>query len=535
MLACLLATVSFAQIEVAPHVVAPSSSRALVGHVRSNHYFFTGGTASPEAVGPAPKKRTAPDGLYPSRILTAYSLTGGLGSQAIAIVVPFHLPSALKDFNKFSTQFGLPLETSTNPGLATNTHLQVVYATGVPAANVGWGSLAALTMEWAHAIAPKAKVYLVEAGSDSLVNVYTAVKVAKVLPGVKEVIMPWGVDEYAAEKADDAIFVQPGVTFFAPSGDFVGHSQFPATSPNVIGVGGTHLIFSGTTAVETAWDSSACGLSPYEPRPAGQDPVNSVVGAKRGSPDITAIGDPLTSVAVYSDFAIGGWSVMGGTSLSSAIAGALANARGSFSDSSATELFRINTLLGTRFFRDITAGSTGTFSAKAGYDILTGAGSGRGLFESVIAKVYKPTVVSIDTGVHTAGTLASLAALDANSLQVLAKNSSGLNWAQITVKIPIDHVPSQMVNLSLQVSALTALRADISVIATDFKTGNTDTLATIPGSASMTSTSIPISKWATVFAPAAGNYVQITLQATRPATSGPFTLSLDQVTLTGSY
>ena len=70
------------------------------------------------------------------------------GTKAIAIVDAYDYPSAFSDLELFSAQFGL---------LAPN--FQVVYATGTPPkADSGWGLDAALDIEWAHAMAPGAKL-----------------------------------------------------------------------------------------------------------------------------------------------------------------------------------------------------------------------------------------------------------------------------------------------------------------------------------------------------------------------------------------
>ena len=48
-----------------------------------------------------------------------------------------------------------------------------------PAVNANWNIEEALDIEWAHAMAPSAKIYLVEAASSSYSDLLTAVSVAK--------------------------------------------------------------------------------------------------------------------------------------------------------------------------------------------------------------------------------------------------------------------------------------------------------------------------------------------------------------------
>ena len=56
---------------------------------------------------------------------------------------------------------------------------QVVYASGTrPAYNSGWSQEAALDIEWSHALAPTAKIVLVEAASNSFTNLLAAVDFA---------------------------------------------------------------------------------------------------------------------------------------------------------------------------------------------------------------------------------------------------------------------------------------------------------------------------------------------------------------------
>ncbi len=84
------------------------------------------------------------------------------GSKAIAIVDAYDYPAAATDLATFSTQMGLPAPSSAN--------FAVVYATGTKPPNgtgSGWDVEAALDTQYAHGIAPKAMVYLVEAASNS--------------------------------------------------------------------------------------------------------------------------------------------------------------------------------------------------------------------------------------------------------------------------------------------------------------------------------------------------------------------------------
>src|SRR5206468_2022041 len=117
----------------------------------------------------------------------------------------------------------------------------------LPAASVSWGLETSLDVEWAHAIAPGAKILLVEANSSSLTDLLAAVNYARNQPGVSVVSMSWGAGEWSGESAYDSTFTTPaghaGVTFVASSGDSgsAGAPEWPSVSPNVLAVGGTQL------------------------------------------------------------------------------------------------------------------------------------------------------------------------------------------------------------------------------------------------------------------------------------------------------
>lgn len=122
------------------------------------------------------------------------------GSGVIVIVDAFDYPTALKDFNVFASQFGLPQEPSTDPFDPNNQVFQVVYANGSrPRSNCGWAQEAALDIEWAHAMAPNAKIVLVEAATNSFTNLFRAVDVASSIAGAREVSMSWGGSEFSSE------------------------------------------------------------------------------------------------------------------------------------------------------------------------------------------------------------------------------------------------------------------------------------------------------------------------------------------------
>jgi hypothetical protein len=164
------------------------------------------------------------------------------GGRAIAIVDAYHYPTAMSDLRVFSAQFGLPLPTPAT--------FQVVYANRrQPPVNADWNIEEALDIQWAHAMAPAAKIYLVEAASSSFADLLTAVSLANSLlksAGGGEVSMSWGGSEFYWETFYDSYFTQPGVVYFAAAGDSPG-VIWPSASPNVVSVGGTSISRNPTT------------------------------------------------------------------------------------------------------------------------------------------------------------------------------------------------------------------------------------------------------------------------------------------------
>ena len=175
--------------------------------------------------------------------------------QVIGIVDAYDDPNAEADLAVFDAQFGLPACTSANGCF------RKIYSGGQPAANANWALEIALDVEWAHAIAPKAAIVLVETPTNSLANLLAGVDVA-VRNGASAVSMSWTVAEFSGENSYDNHFTASGVTFFAAAGDSGTGVAYPAASPDVVGVGGTslHLNSSGDYQSETAWSSSGGGL-----------------------------------------------------------------------------------------------------------------------------------------------------------------------------------------------------------------------------------------------------------------------------------
>src|SRR5215831_1460890 len=298
------------------------------------------------------------------------------GSHAIAIVDAYHYPTAAADLITLSTQFGL-----------RQPSFQVVYANGQrPPVNANWNIEETLDIEWAHAMAPGAKIYLVEAASNSFADLLQAVSVANTLlkaAGGGEVSMSWGGSEFSSERFYDGYFAKGGVVYFAAAGDSAG-TIWPSTSPNVVSAGGTtnSRDANGNLQAQLAWSSTGGGPSKYESRPSYQSVISQVVGSKRGTPDVAADADPNTGVWVYNGPYCGGWCIVGGTSAAAPVWAGIINAAGRFAKSSQAELSTMYSNLGKAAdFTDIAQGSCGPhqgYLAGTGWDFCTGTGSAFG-------------------------------------------------------------------------------------------------------------------------------------------------------------
>jgi len=295
------------------------------------------------------------------------------GSTSIAIVDAYDNPGAAKDLAKFSKQFGLP-----------PANFQVVFATGTrPLRDSGWEIEESLDVQWAHAMAPNAKLYLVEAASNSFYDLFTAETVAASIvanDGGGVISNSWGGSEFNGETAFDSFFSYPGVVYFASTGDGPG-VIYPSASPYVVAVGGTTLSRNASTGAyifESAWNSTGGGLSQYEAIPSYQKGVANVVGTQRGVPDVSAEADPDSGVWVR-DSGNGGWYIVGGTSASSPIWAGIVSAAGSNLGSSEAELTTIYKNRSNKLdFSDVKSGVCGPWNSnltQVGYDLCTGVGS----------------------------------------------------------------------------------------------------------------------------------------------------------------
>jgi kumamolisin len=358
-------------------IIYPQSSIPQPGRHHTNYFFVDSDQPNPN--GPSSADET------PASLACVYQLvtgpagcpiatstnvpTGGWG--AIAIVDAGDYPTAAADLQAFSTQFGLPAANFTVawPG------------TKKPPVYSDWLVEEALDIEWAHAMAPQAKLYLVESVQVNTDPTWAAVKLAAKLvaqAGGGVVSMSWGDPEVSNELNWDKYFTRAGVVYFAASGDSgLGVSIYPGASPNVVSVGGTYFNRdrNGKFLSETYYTGGGGGdLSPYELTPSYQSGVTGVVGTHRGYPDVAA---DYCCAAVYLQ---GGWLSVGGTSWASPTFAGIVNAAGNKQTSTKNELMMMYNELAnpSQYQADFNDILKGDARCTAGFDLCTGIGSPRG-------------------------------------------------------------------------------------------------------------------------------------------------------------
>jgi kumamolisin len=305
---------------------------------------------------------------------------------------------SLADIQQFSASLGLPAPNVIPVGVdgASNA------PTGDPN---GPDGEVELDIEISSALAPKARiaVYFAPNSEQGFVDgLTTAIHDTTYRPSV--VSISWGGPEEgwsaqgldALEEAarDGAL---QGVTILAAAGDQgatdgepagVLTVDFPASSPYVVGCGGTRLQLSGSTiASEVVWNdlsqgegATGGGVSEKFALPSYQSTANVPASPKgtpgRGVPDVAANADPETGYAVFVD---GASAVIGGTS---AVAPLWAALLALFAQALGKPLGYANPLLyssnAEATFHQITSGNNGGYNARPGWNPCTGLGTPNG-------------------------------------------------------------------------------------------------------------------------------------------------------------
>jgi kumamolisin len=204
-----------------------------------------------------------------------------------------------------------------------------------------------------------------------------------------------------------------GQNFFAASGDSstwsASNEAWPADNAYVVSVGGTDLVTAGAAGPwksETAWSDSGGGISPDSiPIPSWQQLSGVINSSNEGStslrngPDVSA--NANFTFYVCADQTTCTANDYGGTSFATPMwAGYLALVNQQLANNGDSPIGFINPTIyaqnvtssyGTDF-HDITSGTSGSYSAVTGYDLVTGWGSpnGTGLINALAPTSTSP-------------------------------------------------------------------------------------------------------------------------------------------------
>ncbi len=344
------------------------------------------------------QSRAAATSFTPPQLARLYDFPTGLdgSGQCIAII---ELGGGYRnvDLKAYFAQLKMPLPKVTS--------VSVDRAHNQPSTPNSADGEVMLDIEVAAAIAPRANIAVYFAPNTDrgfLDAITTAIhdKIRK--PSV--ISISWGGPEASwtpqAMQAFDQAFQDAatlGVTVCCASGDDgsadmkqgwdgKAHVDFPASSPHVLGCGGTHLDASATTIVgEVVWNdlpnggAGGGGVSDMFPLPTWQahanvpPSANSGAHVGRGVPDVCGDASPRSGYMVRVD---GQPAVIGGTSAVAPLwAGLIALLNQHFGHPVGYLNPLIYSLPSTAHaFYDITNGSNGAYQAGSGWDACTGLG-----------------------------------------------------------------------------------------------------------------------------------------------------------------
>jgi len=185
--------------------------------------------------------------LGPAQVRRFYALDGvknGGEGQTIALIIEKHDPVLDHDLEVFSRRFGLP-----SCRAQTGCLRQILGPSVGPRPTMEeeeTGSFLEISMdvEWSHAIAPLAKLMVVEAPHGSWEELLDAVEVA-VAKGATVVSLslaePQRPDHKDMYLKGNAHFLSDAASYVASGGDHAHGARWPASSPDVVGVGGTTI------------------------------------------------------------------------------------------------------------------------------------------------------------------------------------------------------------------------------------------------------------------------------------------------------
>src|ERR1700689_11713 len=262
---------------------SPGKKKCLV--IKNTAAHPTAQTVRPDAI-------PAGNGYGPSQFQAAYgpaaaSAADGSGTT-VAVVDAYNDPTAAADLAAYRSPAGLPALTS---GQFTQ-YNQNGATSPLPAtapASDDWTLEESLDVDMVSAICPLCKIDLVEATNDTGNGLYIAEETAATTLGAKYISNSWGGSESSTDTTyDSENFGVSGVVYTASAGDsaYSGGVIYPATSPHVVGVGGTTLNTASNSRgyTESVWETSSTegtgsGCSAYEPTPSWQAALSAITAA----------------------------------------------------------------------------------------------------------------------------------------------------------------------------------------------------------------------------------------------------------------
>lgn len=376
----------------------------------------------------------------PAAIRAAYGLDAPIAAgfdgkgQTIVLIEAFGSPTMGTDLAIFDAIFGLPAP----PSL---TQIQMPGSTPFDITDdnqVSWALETSLDVQWAHAMAPGAKLIVVAAKDNGAISLLAAQnyavdhelgQVMSLSFGGSEVDLPrpvLNVFEHTYHRAR-----QHKMTVIAAAGDEGSTNAnadgtlkpfpnvgYPASSPHVTGVGGTSLFFgtatdadpNGTYQGEVVWNEQQAGRGatgggvsvrfkmPHYQKTALPGSILKAANGLRAVPDVSYTAGTAGGVIVATTF-LGGpaFFAVGGTSVGTPQWGAIVAIANQMGGQPIGSLNSRLYLLGGAgllpgFTHDVTIGNNSVFgvpgySALQGFDLVTGWGTPKGGLVSLLLSV----------------------------------------------------------------------------------------------------------------------------------------------------
>lgn len=341
-----------------------------------------------------PQSTNIPFAYTPALIARAYNFTWALSQgingagQTIVVIDAYGDPNLAYDIKAFDAVNGLP-----------PINLTVQYPFGTPGQdNSTWAMETATDVEWAHALAPGARIVLLISTSAYTSDLQQLVSYAVQNKIGNIISLSWGTPEnqldLSAVNTYANVYRQAasvGIDVFAASGDngaFSGTNQltvdYPASDPSVTGVGGTSLYVLNNNFRQYGWGGidngksygSGGGFSTYFSTPYWQS-VRGYNGTHRGVPDVAIDADKYTGVYVVSG---GAQYIVGGTSVSTPM---WADIAALMRQDAGVPLYSINPLvyqiartsLYNSSFAQILSGTNGYYNNSPYWNPVTGLGT----------------------------------------------------------------------------------------------------------------------------------------------------------------